>query len=133
MKIEIGLNGLNDTVLKELSEIQTTKFKIEAKGKKESLMAEPEILQAFIMGLSTSAAWDMLKTLFSILRTYNIKMVSKNTEYDKIGSIYFGGPVTIINQGKNSVFISCKNNSKKLIINENFEIVEIDEDDSSFR
>ncbi len=124
MKIEIGLNNLNETILEELRKIQTTQFKIGVKGKKEGLIAEPEILQAFLIGLGSSAAWDMLKAMFSILRTYGIKMVSTNTELDKIGSIYIQGPVTIIQQGDNSLLISNKDNSKKLIIKDNFEIIE---------
>ncbi len=130
MSLKIGINSLNETALKEINKIETNQFKIKFSDKTDKLMAGPEILEAFIIGLSGNAAWSMLKALFDILRKHNIKMNPRETELDKIGLIYIGGSasnITVIPQGDNSVLISSKKSSKQLKINGNFEITELDQ------
>jgi hypothetical protein len=130
MNLKIGIDNVNDIVLKEIDKIETSKFKIKVIEKKDRFLSEPQILEAFIISLSANVAWDMFKVLFNILNTHNIKMNPANTELNKIGSIYFGdnaSDITVIIQNDNSALISSKKNTKKLRINKNFEVTERDE------
>ncbi len=129
MNLKIGVNNFNKATLKELNKLVTPQFKIDFKEKKDNFLSEPEIFEAFIMGLSANVAWDMIKALFNILQKQKIKMNPIKTDLDKIGIIYFedsASNITIIIQGDNSALISNKKSSKKLKINENFEVIEVD-------
>lgn len=66
MNLKIGVNNFNKATLKELNKLVTPQFKIDFKEKKDNFLSEPEIFEAFIMGLSANVAWDMIKALFNI-------------------------------------------------------------------
>lgn len=111
ISLKIGINSIDETVLKEINKIETDKFKIRLNDKTENLGAESQIIENFLIGLSANVAWDMLKTLFNVLYTHNIQMKPIDTELNKIGSIYFEEgttDITVIIKNDDSVQISNK-------------------------